>query len=333
MDILIKSFNRVYYLDKCLHSISRYLKNFDGKIFILDDGTPQVYLDKILERYPNVIILKSDNFNKKATLILNGERDLPNNLPVKLWYEAATLASDYFIVLEDDFWFTSEIDCFQIEQNCLKENIGLLKLSWIGNPKVIGTQIIKEYNEMVLYKPKIKIKNPFLFRLVYTKYNRIWRKLLTILGIYSKKSELNYYSIYSVAGALFKKDYFLSIWKDASSLVNEKQQLMQGLVYYKQNKVTFGRTINEVLRTGFISSAFMKKQFSEFTIHDFNATLNKYWLTNNDIFISNLNSDISMHTISDVLIKNGKSLNYVNEWEKWVSSFKMSYINIGCKIE
>jgi len=43
--IIIKSFNRPYYLDRCLQSIYKFVKgNF--KIIVLDDGTPGKYLNK-----------------------------------------------------------------------------------------------------------------------------------------------------------------------------------------------------------------------------------------------------------------------------------------------
>ena len=39
MDIIIKSFNRPYYLDRCILSILKNVKG-DFKIKIVDDGTP-----------------------------------------------------------------------------------------------------------------------------------------------------------------------------------------------------------------------------------------------------------------------------------------------------
>ena len=48
MRILIKSFYRPYLLERCLKSIYEKVKNAeDLEIIILDDGTPQKYLDKI----------------------------------------------------------------------------------------------------------------------------------------------------------------------------------------------------------------------------------------------------------------------------------------------
>ena len=69
MDILIKSFNRPYYLDRCLFSIQKFGIRFRGQIFIMDDGTPHKYLDKIKEKYPFVTILKSNFYEEKTKLI------------------------------------------------------------------------------------------------------------------------------------------------------------------------------------------------------------------------------------------------------------------------
>ena len=69
MDILIKSFNRPYYLDRCLQSIAKYAQNPDYSIIVLDDGTPQKYLDKIQEKHSEIKILKSEFYTEKSQLL------------------------------------------------------------------------------------------------------------------------------------------------------------------------------------------------------------------------------------------------------------------------
>ncbi len=59
MDILIKSFNRPYYLDRCIQSVKKFVVNSDYKIIVLEDGTPAKYLNKIIEKHPEVRLLKS----------------------------------------------------------------------------------------------------------------------------------------------------------------------------------------------------------------------------------------------------------------------------------
>lgn len=330
MDIFIKSFNRVYYLDRCLHSLSIYLKNFEGKIIILDDGTPQKYLDAILEKYSNVIINKSEHYEIKSKLLENQNYNLPQIIPSKLWFESVSNASDYFIILEDDMWFTSEIDCKQIEELCKQKNIALIKMLWIGNTKILGEEIIDSNVFFELYKPKIQYYNPTIFKLIFAKYNPIWRKILKAFNIYSKNKELGYYSIYSVAGAIFKKEYFIAIWKNSTDKIDEKMQLYNALQFIENETVKFAKSTTEKLKTGFISSAFEKKKFSEFSVHDFNFTLNENWLKNPEFFCKNFEFDLNKNEIKAILVTENKSDLYIEQWENWVLNFKESYRNIGC---
>ncbi len=332
MDILIKSFNRVYYLDRCLHSISVYLKNFTGHIYILDDGTPEVYLQKIQQKYPYLIILKSDGYEIKSKYIENRDYNLPEIIPTKFWYHSALNISDYFIVLEDDMWFTNTLDVAKLNYNCTKENIALLKLFWVSNTKVIGDVTIKNIDSLLLYKPIVQFSNPLIFKYVYTKHHRLWKKLISVLGLYSMQKELQYYTIYSVAGAVFKKNYYLNIWSHANNRIDEKQQLINSLKYYNKNKVTFGRTQNEVLKTGFMSSAFSKYTYPDFSIHDFNITLNEFWLLKSNLFYANLELDIDENEIVKILKLKNKSELYISQWQEWVYKFKEEFQKMGCNI-
>ncbi len=70
MDILIKSFNRPYYLDRAIYSLKKYLVG-NYTITILDDGTPQKYLDKILNKYPDVILKRNEKADLKSKAIEN----------------------------------------------------------------------------------------------------------------------------------------------------------------------------------------------------------------------------------------------------------------------
>lgn len=332
MDILIKSFNRAYFLNRCLYSIYKHLKHFNGKIYILDDGTPKIYLDKILVKYPEVILLKSDMYEKKSKLLESHNYDLPPVIPSKLWYESALSISDYFFVLEDDIWFTKTLDASKFKTICETENITLIKLFWLENPHLIGKDLIKKMKDLVIYKPIIHYKNPTFFKYVFAKHNKLWKKTLTLLGLFSQEKDLNYYSIYGVAGAIFKKDYYLSIWQGANNVVFEKQQMINAITYTNKNKVCFGRTPNEVVKTTFMSSAFINEIFSEFSIHDFNFTLNDAFLKNDALFCDQLENDLSSDDIVSILKINNKSDTYINQWQDWAYNFKKIYQDKGCNI-
>ena len=68
MTILIKSFNRPFYLDRCIYSAYKFVLG-DFNIKILDDGSPEKYLDKIQWKYPHISIVKSDNYDEKSQAI------------------------------------------------------------------------------------------------------------------------------------------------------------------------------------------------------------------------------------------------------------------------
>ncbi len=66
--IIIKSFNRPYYLERCLHSIYACVKgNFEIKI--LDDGTPKKYLEVTKSKFPNAKIITSSQYQDKIKAI------------------------------------------------------------------------------------------------------------------------------------------------------------------------------------------------------------------------------------------------------------------------
>jgi len=334
MDILIKSFNRPYYLDRCLFSIQNFLKGFDGKIIVLDDGTPQKYLDKIQANYPNVILRKSEFYSQKSeAAALKKQLRIPN-VPINLWLEAAREASDHFLLLEDDIWFTSEVD-FQHLKNFVSEaQTVMFKLFWLGNDKLISGKLSKKEHGFVLYQPKVYTRNPFLYHLIFkmTRFNI--REIMTVLGLYSKAKDLEYYSIYSVAGAVFRKDYFLQLWKGHNNQVDEKLQLWNAVNYLNKNPLnTFGRTEKEVVKTGFVTSATnLHKEYDVQTdMFEINAVLNEAWYAEEFDVKNNLSEDFPEDRIEYFLEKSPVS-SKVADWKRWRTRFKEQYIAIGCNI-
>ena len=96
-------------------------------------------MDKIQELHPEVTILKSENYKDKEQAIKDyleqGKEINGFQIPTKLWRSAAQEASEYFIMTEDDVWFTENVDIDQLRENAKKHNISLLKLGWLGNTK------------------------------------------------------------------------------------------------------------------------------------------------------------------------------------------------------
>lgn len=339
MDILIKSFNRPYYLDRCLFSIEKHVKRGNGKIVILDDGTPQVYLDRILLKYPEVIIKKSDLYDFKQHSTLNGLR--PDNyiIPIDLWVKAANEASENFILLEDDIWFVEDINLENIDVEVIQSNIVLAKLHWIGNPIINQSKEAVLKKNFVILRPKLFTIIPFLYYIIFYKFDRFKiRKTLRFLKINTDERHLAYYTIYAVAGMIFNKHYFVKLWDNHKNKIDEGLQLYNAIKLYKKNRHRnkFAHYKEEILKTGFMSSATNqhKERFDgNVDMFVFNKIMNEAWLNNQFEVINSLPNDIDMEEIVSVLDNNVTQNILSKDWLVWVESFKQQYRKIGCKID
>lgn len=336
MDIYIKSFNRPYFLDRCIYSIYKQLKNFKGRIIVLDDGTPEKFLKKIIQKYPNITIKKSNFYDEKSTNIILKTKANSNKIPIDFWLNEVRNASEFFLLLEDDIWFSSSLDMNEIIYLFNEFKIPLLKLIWLGNNKLIEGEEEKTIeNNFIQYLPKIYVKNPFLFKLIFNTNRFGIGRLMRLTRIQTLDKYLNYYGLYAVAGAIFEKKYFLELWNGHKNEVDERLQLLNALIYFKKNdRIDVFRSKNEILKTSFLSSATNKKMGDlEIEIDELNRILNESWyngLLETDLF---LEKDLDIDLIGTLLEKENNSKITRENWEKWVLSFKNQFRKIGCKIE
>lgn len=332
-DILIKSYNRPYYLDRCLYSIQQFVVDNNYNLVILDDGTPDIYLNKIIEKYPKVTIHKSSAYAEKSVAALKGLAPKNKTIPIDLWIDGAKNASNYFLLLEDDIWFTKKVRLSSLIEN-MKSNKGVFtKLFWLGNNDLIQNKKIIQNDFLNYITPKIPFKSPFLFWFFF-KVNRYKiYKISKFLKIYTVKKKNSYYSIYSVAGVFFKKEYFLELWKNHNNSVDEKLQILNALTFIRKKKSTgFAYTKNEYLKTGFISSATNKSFIKEkCDMHQLNAFFNKLWFHEKFDSYKNLKADFSEDFIENLLLNNNYPANST-EWKNWSKAFKNHFKKMGCNL-
>lgn len=334
MDILIKSFNRPYYLDRCLFSIRKHVKNSSGRIVVLDDGTPQQYLDRIQEKYPQVEITKSDLYDKKS---LNLAESHEGEIPINFWLGSAKNSSDYFLLLEDDFWFKEDVNLIELKYDIIQDDLVFLKLFWLGNPSLTSQNIIESKTYYNVIQPKLFTWSPFLYKKIFKTYGLRFNDVMKLLRLFTKERNLAYYHIYSVAGCIFKKDYFVSLWKNNNGRVNEGLQIQNALEYLKFNlNSKIGHSRKEYFQTGFSTAATLThKQYEgvDLNIFEVNKHLNDAWLKNEFDVTSSLPQDILESEIVKVLNKANAKGNLTLEWEKWHNKFKNQYKQLGCKTE
>ena len=338
VNIFIKSFNRPFYLDRCLQSIENFVEgNFWVKV--LDDGTPEKYLQKIKEKHPKVEIITSKNYQNKIAAIeenLKSGKEIDGfSIPTDLWYSAAKNASEYFIMTEDDVWFTQKINVNALQETCKQNKISLLKLGWLGNNKDDEWTVISEISEVInRVHPKDLLLFPeFINDLFF--YNKF--KFFTILyklGVVDNTTKRKYWALNSILMGFWEKEYWLHIWKDAKGKVDEKQQLRNASNFYKKNRNNpnfLAKLNSEVMKTTFQSSATNSyhQYGDDFDVNYFNHLINQAWY--NDIFdeMQNFPKDFSLEYFEKFLDSKINKIAFKN----WVSKFKSQYRNLGCKVD
>ena len=338
MEIFIKSFNRSFYLDRCLQSIENFVEG-DFLIKVLDDGTPEKYLQKIKEKYPKVEIITSKNYQNKIAAIeenLKSGKEIDGfSIPTDLWYSNAKNASEYFIMTEDDVWFTQKINVNELQETCKQNKISLLKLGWLGNNKDDEWAVIFE-----IYEPinRIQPKNLLLFPEFINDlffYNKF--KFFTILyklGIVDNATKRKYWALNSILMGFWEKEYWLHIWKDAKGKVDEKQQLRNASNFYKKNRNNpnfLAKLNSEVMKTTFQSSATNSyhQYGDDFDVNYFNHLINEAWYNGAFDEMQNFPKDFSLEYFEKFLDSKINKIAFKN----WVSKFKSQYRNLGCKVD
>ncbi|WP_291120747.1 glycosyltransferase family 2 protein [Empedobacter sp. UBA7248] len=338
--IIIKSFNRPYYLERCLSSIYACVKgNFEIKI--LDDGTPKKYLEVTKSKFPNAKIITSSQYQDKIKAIedniLKGNKIDGFTIPTDLWFNEVKSSSDYVLVTEDDVWFTNPINIDEVVSEMKSFSIPLLKLGWLGNYSDDKNLIIDKLSDDLnqAQPQKLFTSNKFVMDLfMYNKYK--FFTILYKLGLVDNKTKLKYWSLNSILMGLYQKEYWLSIWEDAKGKVDEKQQLRNAAAWCHKNKnAIFARTNQEVLKTTFKSSATgsYHEYGNHFDVNRMNYILNEAWLNKEFDAMQNYPKDFSDDYIKSFLDKENHPDAQYDEWFKWAEKFRQQYRNLGAEVD
>ena len=338
--IIIKSFNRPYYLERCLQSIYSCVKgNFEIKI--LDDGTPAKYLEIIKSRFPKAKIITSAQYPDKIKAIesniTEGKKIDGFTIPTDLWFREVKSSADYVLVTEDDVWFTKTLDIDDIANGMQSFAIPLLKLGWLGNFSDDKYLKINKLSDKINQTQPIKLWTANKFVMDWFMYNKY--KFFTILyklGLVDNKTKRKYWSLNSILMGLYQKDYWLAIWEDAKGKVDEKQQLRNAAAWYHKNKkAVFARTNEEVLKTTFKSSATgsYHEYGNHFDVNRMNYILNEAWLNNKLDAMQNYPKDFSDEYIKTLLDEENHPDAQFSEWFKWAEKFRQQYKEVGAQVE
>lgn len=341
MDIIIKSFNRPFYLDRCLYSIQKFVEG-DYTITVLDDGTPEKYLTKIKTKYPSIKIVRSENYDEKTEAIqenLKTGADINGfKIPTQMWINTVKDASPYFIITEDDVWFIRKINVNELNEIMGKEDISLLRLGWLGNENFVNQfKQVDITSEMFAIYPDLFTLPPFLMEcFFYNKYK--FFSLLYKLGLVTNNTKTKYWILNSILMGIHKKEFWLATWQNINGKVDEKKQLFNAIMYYrkyKHNKTMIAQLKKETLKTTFSSSAtnsYHSYGFN-FDVNQFNHVINEKWYNDQFDPLENFPKDFSESYILSLLENKNNEKIKPEEWKKWTNKFKDQYRNQGCSVD
>ena len=333
MDIIIKSFNRPHYLDRALFTIYKHVKgNF--KVRIVDDGTPEKYLDKIQTKYPEIEIIKTSNYPKKVQAISEnlktGAKVDGFTIPINDWKKVVEEASDHFIMTEDDVWFTKDINSDELVDVMQKHNSSLIKIAWISNRK-ISAKIIKEENSVQFLQPQLFAAPRWIMDCFFENKFKVF-SILYRLNVVNNNTKSEYWMLNALLTGLFDKKYWLYLWSTLDKKVNELEQIKNATQWYREHKSNpylYAKLNDLVIKTTFQSSAttsYHEHYGINLDINRFNHLLNEAWYDGELEVTTDLPKDISHDKIKNILDKNATEDCNTTLWDAWTQQFKQQYI-------
>ena len=338
MLILIKSFKRPYLLDFTIQSIK---KNVSGNYFIVvvDDGTPERYLIKLSEKYPDIKIIKSAYHSMKSKsdkTFLNYNKNII--LPHTDWLNVIKkYSNDYVFILEDDQFITHKLDLESIKNILSSNKLMFLHFNVLNRFLDNNSKIS---NNIYYYNSKILLFKCLKFIFFTSRYYVIkkFRSILSRVNIKNftfnfKRHALPIYDLYIISGVIYDKRYYIDCNINCKDELDEFAQLNQAVSYNLKclGNVYFGMTIEQKVKTSFCSTVLSGSRGVDFNPQLFNQILNNYWYKENYVYFDTILWDVNIEVIKRILNESNSTLNADN-WEKYTDDFKNNYRNLGYRI-
>ena len=255
MNIYIKTFNRPFYLERCIKSIKFNVKEFD-KIIILEDGTLSKYQDKLLVKYPDIVIRKSNADDEKFNLLKEERFDEIEKRYIQPWQfwvnEISKEKSDYFFLLEDDTWVVRQLNLGNIENNMAFHNGVILQTWWAPNAGEI---------------------------LPYSKYKFPDGNVLQYFHPDIKQIS-SLYQIWLLCMAVYEKNYYLNNSRNLKRTWDEHTQLLQAIEFMMKNPdATFSKTQEKAVYQGWATPGRATPEYYDMGLrfHLYMECLNEAW--------------------------------------------------------
>ncbi|MER8603908.1 hypothetical protein NKH45_23280 [Mesorhizobium sp. M1156] len=229
INVYVKSFNRPFYLDRCIRSVKFNVTGY-SKIIVLDDGTPSAFMDRIRQLHPDVEIRSSSADDGKVELLRQERfKEIEKLYPSAPDFWVREVKSDdnaYCLILEDDAWIVRRLDLLTLVRNLESNQAVICKLWWSNHVHKITERYICNSG------PALEYYDP------------------------DYESSKDASSIWIVAFALFRRDYWLHCVSKARRLADERSQLIAAADFANRHPTArFAKTERRVVHQGWMIPA------------------------------------------------------------------------------
>lgn len=344
MDIMIRTMNRPYCLDRCLRSLQKRVSGV-GRIVVVDDGTPQPYIDELVTRWPDIHVEKSPNWEVKSELCATGGLgrqqmfETARQLPVGSWIRVARTLSDPFMLLEDDLWFVQDLDLDELESTMHRERLAMARLGTFGQSRTFpspsplaGPLGLEESHPRYLewsrrFRPA---RTVFATKPSGGRSSRLAWKYARRLGAVGPDHWYHLWGIFSDSGSAFDKQYWLNVWNEDDSEVNESVQLDAALTWASEHPdARFARFTQDRVRTTYVSCA-TGRRWPDIgcDMYVFNRVMNEAWLRGEFDAELDLESEYDADSIVERLREADDENCAPEAWQEWNRRMVAQYSGI-----
>ncbi len=299
MNIYIKSFNRPFYLERCIQSI-KFNVSGDFRIVVLDDGTQKKYLDELKRRHPDILFRHSGADDDKYELVRLKKYDLVRQRyiePSRFWMnEIEREESSYFILLEDDTWFVEQLNVDQLQNLLDRYHPLIVKFFWgskqlAGDDKVTKRTFLDDRVQIDFFWPRIRDRS------------------------------VDPYKIWIVCMAVYEKKYWLDCFRNIKDMTDEATQLAVAYETFRRNRnrYAYAKTKKRFIYQGWIVPGRSDPLYEEYGLDSqlYIDALNSLWLSGELVPLENYPYDFSERYIVSNLHSFLKQ-EEIEKWKKWI---------------
>lgn len=182
MIVYIKTFNRPFYLERCLTSLTLFAQGV-SKIVVLDDGTIPIFLDRIRTLFPQIEIRQSSGQHGKWALVQAKRFEAIANRfgsPHTFWLrEIRADKPDYFCLLEDDTWLTRSVDFHTLKTSMRESCLSICRLFWGSVPDGLSQRTVTVRSMGPRDSLLVQTAKP-------TRLDDIWGFFLVCMSVYER---------------------------------------------------------------------------------------------------------------------------------------------------